>query len=61
MYEVRGAREGDNRGLLDLVRASPMQGDFTLGIEREPEFFALARARGSGCTLVCVQDATVVG
>lgn len=61
MIEVREAGEADNRGLLELVRASPMQGDFTLSIEREPEFFALARARGSGCTLVCEQDAKLIG
>jgi GNAT superfamily N-acetyltransferase len=61
MPVIRQARPADNAALLELVRKSPMQADMTLLIERAPDFFALARARGAGCTLVAEQEGSILG
>lgn len=49
---LRVAEASDNRALLELTRASPMEAEVSLCFERDPDFFALARARGHGRTLV---------
>ncbi len=43
---IREATTADNEALLELTRATPMAGTISLRIDRDPDFFALLRARG---------------
>ena len=43
---VRDAVASDNGALVRLAAACPMRGDLTMCIDREPDFFALARLEG---------------
>ncbi len=45
-HTPRPATCADNAGLLALAAACPMQGDLTLCVQREPDFFALNRLQG---------------
>jgi len=58
--EIRLATPKDNPALLALSAACPMQADISLAIERDPDFFALARARGDGHTYVAESGGRVV-
>jgi GNAT superfamily N-acetyltransferase len=58
--EIRLATPKDNPALLALSSACPMQADISLAIERDPDFFALSRARGSGRTYVAESGGRVV-
>jgi GNAT superfamily N-acetyltransferase len=57
---IRVATPADNAALLDLTRACPMRAHISLCMERDPDFFALMRARGEGRTLVAEQEGRVV-
>jgi GNAT superfamily N-acetyltransferase len=57
---IRVAAAGDNQALLELTRASPMVADISLCMERDPDFFALTRARGHGRTLVAECERRIV-
>jgi len=43
IVRVRDADASDNAALVRLAAACPMRGDLTLCMDREPDFFALAR------------------
>ncbi|HEU5262408.1 MAG TPA: hypothetical protein VFU41_13410 [Gemmatimonadales bacterium] len=43
---ARDARPTDNAALIELAAACPMVGDFTLCVDRAPDFFALNRLEG---------------
>ena len=58
---IRTAKPGDGPSLLDLTRRCPMEAAVSLAIEREPDFFALSRARGSARTLVAEVDGRLAG
>lgn len=58
---VRMAGPGENQALLNLSRSCPMEADISLSIERDPDFFALSRARGEGRTYVAEVDGRIVG
>lgn len=58
---IREAVEGDNEGLLALTRMTPMAGRIALRIDREPDFFALIRARGEAIVYVAEYQNRVVG
>lgn len=60
-FALRDATEADNAALLALTRATPMVADISLGIEREPDFFALSRMRGAFHGVVAVADGEIVG
>jgi GNAT acetyltransferase-like protein len=45
-FEIRDALKSDNRGLIDLAMACPMQGDVGLCVDRSPDFFQLNRLEG---------------
>jgi ribosomal protein S18 acetylase RimI-like enzyme len=51
-FSLRPASPSDNDDLVALAAKCPMQADVSLLIERAPDFFALALARGQGWTLV---------
>lgn len=59
--EIREASDADNEALLALTRATPMGGRIALRIDREPDFFALLRARGDAVVYVATQDQEVIG
>jgi predicted N-acetyltransferase YhbS len=59
--EIRPAGEADNEGLLALTRITPMAGTISLRIDRDPDFFALLRLRGTSQVLVAVQGRQVIG
>jgi GNAT superfamily N-acetyltransferase len=58
---VRAARADDNAAILTLIRKCPMQADISLTIERDPDFFALSRARGDAHTFIAEIDGELVG
>jgi len=58
---VRAAGASDNEGMLALIRRCPMQADISLIIERDPDFFALSRARGDAHTFIAEIDGALVG
>lgn len=59
--EIRIATQGDNEGLLALLRATPMAGTIALRIDRDPDFFALLRMRGESVVYVAVRGSEVIG
>lgn len=61
MPTVSLASPDDNDDLLDLCRRTPMPGDFSLRIDREPDFFRLTRLRGESTVLVAREGTTIVG
>ena len=56
-YSVREAVPDDNRALVDLAAACPMEGDMSLCVHREPDFFALSRLEGEPWHVGVVEDA----
>lgn len=58
---IREATDADNASLLALTRATPMGGRIALRIDREPDFFALLRARGEAVVYVATHDGEVIG
>ena len=59
--DIREATNADNDALLALTRATPMGGRIALRIDREPDFFALLRARGDAVVYVATHDREVIG
>ena len=59
--EIREATDTDNEALLALTRATPMGGRIALRIDREPDFFALLRARGDAVVYVATHEQKVIG
>jgi len=59
--EVREATDADNEALLALTRATAMGGRIALRIDREPNFFALLRARGEAVIYVATHNQVVIG
>ena len=60
-FEIREATDADNEALLALTRATPMGGTIALRIDREPDFFALLRARGCAVVYVATWEREVIG
>jgi GNAT superfamily N-acetyltransferase len=61
LIEIREATDADNEALLALTRVTPMGGRIALRIDREPDFFALLRARGDAVVYVAVHEHNVIG
>jgi ribosomal protein S18 acetylase RimI-like enzyme len=59
--EIREAVASDNEALLELTRLTPMEGTIALRIDRDPDFFALPRARGEAVVFVATYGQRVVG
>jgi predicted N-acetyltransferase YhbS len=59
--EIRLAGPTDNEGLLALTRATPMAGTIALRIDRDPDFFALLRARGEAVVYVATYRGQIIG
>ena len=59
---VRDAVASDNAALVRLAAACPMRGDVTMCMDREPDFFALARLEGERWRLgVAERDGEIIG
>ncbi len=58
---IREATVADNDALLALTRATPMAGRIALRIDREPDFFALLRARGEAILFVAIHEERIIG
>jgi len=58
---LRVANPADNDALLALTRATPMAGKIALRIDRDPDFFALLRARGEHIVFVATHQEKIVG
>ncbi len=61
MKNIRRASSKDNKSLHLLTESLPMEGDFSLRIERKPDFFALLKKRGESETYVVTHDNTIEG
>ena len=59
--EIREAVQADNQALLELTRMTPMAGNISLRIDRDPDFFALPRARGETVVFVATCEGKVIG
>jgi GNAT superfamily N-acetyltransferase len=59
--EIRPALPSDNAALLQLTRLTPMAGRIALRIDRDPDFFALPRARGETTVFVAVSGGKIIG
>jgi len=59
--QIREAVAADNPALLALTRATPMDGGISIRIDRDPDFFALLRLRGTGKVFVALRGNEVVG
>jgi predicted N-acetyltransferase YhbS len=59
--EIRPADQADNEGLLALTRITPMAGTISLRIDRDPDFFALLRLRGTSKVFVAARGRQVIG
>jgi ribosomal protein S18 acetylase RimI-like enzyme len=59
--EIRPAGEADNQGLLALTGITPMAGTISLRIDRDPDFFALLRLRGTSKVFVAARGPEVIG
>jgi ribosomal protein S18 acetylase RimI-like enzyme len=59
--EIREAIETDNEALLALTKLTPMAGRISLRIDRDPDFFALSRARGESTVFVATARGDVIG
>ena len=59
--EIREALAADNHALLALTRITPMAGKISLRIDRDPDFFALPRARGEIVVFVATYQGNVIG
>lgn len=61
MKNIRRADPKDNKSLHLLTESLPMEGDFSLRIERKPDFFALLKKRGDSETYVVTHDDKIEG
>jgi len=62
IVQVRDAERRDNDALKEIASASPMAGDMTIAVTREPDFFQLNRLEGSRWRVgVAEADDRVVG
>lgn len=61
MVFVPEATVADNAGLIELTKATPMDGLISLCIDREPDFFGLIDLRGGGKVFVGIVDQKIVG
>lgn len=59
--QIREAVPADNVALLQLTRVTPMAGKISLRIDRDPDFFALPKARGETRVFVASFENRVVG
>jgi len=57
----REANPNDNEGLLKLTRECPMDGEISLIIDRQPDFFKLLKLKGVFKTFVAEDSDQLIG
>lgn len=60
-WTLREAVPEDSAALLALTKQAPMRSGIDLQLERDPDFFALSRARGTPRVVVAEADGRLVG
>ena len=61
MIQYRPATHLDNQQLLELTAATGMQGDISLLIDRQPDFFRLLEKRGQTKVFVAQDEERIIG
>src|SRR5882757_7800047 len=61
MIRYRLATHPDNLQLLELTAATSMQGDISLCIDRQPDFFKLLEKRGETKVFIALEDEKIIG
>ncbi len=61
MIRYRLAEHSDNQQLLDLTASTGMQGDISILIDRQPDFFKLLEKRGETKVFVALDDDRIIG
>jgi len=59
--EIREATAADNPALRALTKLTPMDGTISLRIDRDPDFFALPRARGNSVIFTARCEGQLIG
>ena len=59
--QIREAEPADNEALLALTRITPMAGTISIRTDRDPDFFALFRLRGTGKVFVAARGREILG
>jgi hypothetical protein len=58
---IREGSDADNEGLVDLVSLSPMKGNISIRIDRNPDFFRLLELRGTSFVIVAEWKNKLIG
>ncbi len=61
MITYRLATPSDNQQLLELTSGAGMDGEISLRIDRQPDFFRLLKLRGDSKVFVAVDNDTIIG
>ncbi len=61
MITYRLATPSDNQQLLELTSGAGMDGEISLRIDRQPDFFRLLKLRGESKVFVAVDNDTIIG
>lgn len=56
-FEIRPAKQSDSASLIALTKLTPMKGNISIRIDRDPDFFALSKLRGETKNFVAVNKA----
>ncbi len=58
---LRSAIASDNEQLVHLTNLTPMQGNISICIKREPDFFALLNKKGKAHVIIAEEDNVIIG
>jgi len=61
MVSIRLTKKSDNDGLLKLTSMTPMNGEISIRIDRQPDFFRLLNRRGQSHVVVAEANGMIVG
>ena len=61
MIEYRLANKSDNIKLLELTSSVSMDGDISLRIDRNPDFFKILELRGESLVVIAEENQKIIG
>lgn len=61
MIKIKEATIQDNEGLLELGKISSMEGEFSMSIDRSPDFFRLLKKRGEYKVFIAKKNEAIIG
>ncbi len=61
MVEFRIASKSDNLGLLELTSSVSMEGNISLRIDRNPDFFKILQLRGKSLVIIAEENQKIIG